>query len=303
MPPERIVDVLALVGDSVDNVPGVPGIGDKGARDLVREFGPVESGPRARRRGEARGLPRGAQEPPRRTPSSRSSSSRCAPTPPSSWTSRRCRRQEPDRAAAHALFKELEFQALAREYAPEVAETAAAEHRLLTTRPEIEAVVAEARQAEQGRARRRGDEPPGDAGPGPRDRPRLGARPLRVRAPRALGDRRPAGPGPRGGARGASPAARGRDGPQGERPREAGPGRPRAPRRAGRPPRLRRPRRLLPPRPRPAGLRPRGPRDGARSASAARPAPTASPPPRRRPSPPARPRAGRPSSSCASTGR
>ena len=42
MPPERVVDVLALVGDSVDNVPGVPGIGEKGARDLVREFGSVE---------------------------------------------------------------------------------------------------------------------------------------------------------------------------------------------------------------------------------------------------------------------
>ena len=43
VPPERIVDVLALVGDSVDNVPGVAGIGDKGARDLVREFGPLEA--------------------------------------------------------------------------------------------------------------------------------------------------------------------------------------------------------------------------------------------------------------------
>jgi len=43
------------------------------------------------------------------------------------------RRQEPDRAAAHALFKELEFQALAREYAPEVT-ASAAEHRLLSRR-------------------------------------------------------------------------------------------------------------------------------------------------------------------------
>ena len=42
VPPERVVDVLALVGDAVDNVPGVPGIGEKGARDLVKEFGPVE---------------------------------------------------------------------------------------------------------------------------------------------------------------------------------------------------------------------------------------------------------------------
>ena len=43
IPPERVIDYLALVGDSSDNVPGVPGIGDKTARDLVTEFGPLES--------------------------------------------------------------------------------------------------------------------------------------------------------------------------------------------------------------------------------------------------------------------
>lgn len=41
--PDRVVDYLALVGDSSDNVPGVPGIGDKTARDLVTEFGTLES--------------------------------------------------------------------------------------------------------------------------------------------------------------------------------------------------------------------------------------------------------------------
>ena len=41
--PERVVDYLALVGDSSDNVPGVPGIGDKTARDLVNEFGELEA--------------------------------------------------------------------------------------------------------------------------------------------------------------------------------------------------------------------------------------------------------------------
>ena len=39
VPPDRVIDYLALVGDSSDNVPGVPGIGDKTARDLVSEFG------------------------------------------------------------------------------------------------------------------------------------------------------------------------------------------------------------------------------------------------------------------------
>ena len=41
-PPERVVDVLALMGDASDNVPGVPGVGEKTARDLVATFGSVE---------------------------------------------------------------------------------------------------------------------------------------------------------------------------------------------------------------------------------------------------------------------
>jgi DNA polymerase-1 len=43
VPPERVVDYLALVGDTSDNVPGVPGIGEKTAKDLVERFGELES--------------------------------------------------------------------------------------------------------------------------------------------------------------------------------------------------------------------------------------------------------------------
>ena len=42
VPPSQVVDFLALVGDSSDNVPGVRGIGPKGAVDLLREFGSLE---------------------------------------------------------------------------------------------------------------------------------------------------------------------------------------------------------------------------------------------------------------------
>src|SRR5688500_16645626 len=43
VPPERVVDYLAMVGDSSDNVPGVPGIGDKTAQELVTAYGTLES--------------------------------------------------------------------------------------------------------------------------------------------------------------------------------------------------------------------------------------------------------------------
>ncbi len=43
VPPQKVVDMMALKGDSVDNVPGAPGIGDKGARDLIQQYGSVEA--------------------------------------------------------------------------------------------------------------------------------------------------------------------------------------------------------------------------------------------------------------------
>lgn len=42
VPPERVVDVQALAGDSVDNVPGVPGIGIKTAAQLITEYGDLD---------------------------------------------------------------------------------------------------------------------------------------------------------------------------------------------------------------------------------------------------------------------
>lgn len=119
VPPDRVVDVLALMGDAVDNIPGVAGIGDKGARDLIREFGSLEAvlenADKVKRASYREGLLRDREQ---------------AILSKHLVTLRRdvpitldipaLKRQQLDRAAAYALFKELEFVALAREYAPEV---------------------------------------------------------------------------------------------------------------------------------------------------------------------------------------
>ncbi len=43
--PEQVIDVMALRGDSIDNIPGAPGIGDKGSVELIKRFGSLEGTP------------------------------------------------------------------------------------------------------------------------------------------------------------------------------------------------------------------------------------------------------------------
>ena len=42
VPPEKVIDVQSLAGDSVDNIPGVPGIGVKTAAELINQFGSLD---------------------------------------------------------------------------------------------------------------------------------------------------------------------------------------------------------------------------------------------------------------------
>ena len=66
--PGQVADLLALMGDSVDNIPGAPGIGEKGARDLIQRFGSVEGAHGTRRRSGAQDVSREPAEQSRADP-------------------------------------------------------------------------------------------------------------------------------------------------------------------------------------------------------------------------------------------
>jgi len=121
VPPERVVDYLALVGDSSDNIPGVRGVGDKTARLLIERFGDLDSI-----------LARADEAPTRRVREALVEYADAARLSRDLVTLRRdvpvdvdlaaFRAQAPDQEALAALFAELEFHSLI----PQIGEAAAA---------------------------------------------------------------------------------------------------------------------------------------------------------------------------------
>jgi DNA polymerase-1 len=144
VPPERVVDVLALVGDAVDNVPGVAGIGEKGARDLIKEYGSLEAvldnADKVKRAAYREGLKAHRDD---AILSKRLVTLRT--DVPIKLDLMKLERREPNRTLAHALFTELEFVNLVREFAPEPTATGTA-HEIVVDEAALAAFVEEARK-------------------------------------------------------------------------------------------------------------------------------------------------------------
>jgi DNA polymerase I len=118
VPPEKVIDVMALRGDSIDNIPGAPGIGDKGSVELIQQFGSVEAA-----------LDH-ASEVKRKTYRESLENNRETVLLSKELVTIHCevpvelelagmRTQPPDVGACRALFNELEFTTLLKELAPE----------------------------------------------------------------------------------------------------------------------------------------------------------------------------------------
>jgi DNA polymerase I len=145
VPPERVVDVMALRGDAIDNIPGAPGIGDKGSVELIKRFGSVEQA-----------LDR-ASEVERKTYRESLLNNREAVMLSKQLATIDCdvpvelnieamKAGDPDIEALRALFTELEFTSLLKELLP-VAEISQARYTEATSTGDVEAVLAQVDQS------------------------------------------------------------------------------------------------------------------------------------------------------------
>ncbi len=123
VPPDRVVDYLALVGDSSDNVPGVKGIGEKGAVELIEQFGPLEA--------ILAHVDEITKKRPREALQTQADAARLSKTlvtirtdVPITLDTARVALSEPDRDALRALYQELEFNSLLRDLGGAAAEQA-----------------------------------------------------------------------------------------------------------------------------------------------------------------------------------
>ena len=139
VPPERVIDVMALRGDSIDNIPGAPGIGDKGSVEIIKRFGTVEQALERAAEVERKTYRESLQNN-RDTILFSKSMATIDTNVPVELDVDSMRVGEPDVDALRGLFTELEFTSLLKELLPvvEVSETQYAEAK---TAADIDGVV------------------------------------------------------------------------------------------------------------------------------------------------------------------
>ncbi len=114
--PDQVVDLLALWGDSSDNIPGAPGVGEKGAKQILQQFDSLENALAHADEISRKTYRESLQQNVELILQSRDLA-RIHCNMPISLDLDALRYEEPDREAAYELFSELEFSQLTREFA------------------------------------------------------------------------------------------------------------------------------------------------------------------------------------------
>jgi len=124
VPAEKVVDYMALLGDSVDNIPGAKGIGEKGAAELIQKYGKVETA-----LDHADEVPnkryREALQQQREQVMMSKQLATIATDVPLELDLNALQRREPDVAALAALYRQLGFSSLLKELGSEAAASSA----------------------------------------------------------------------------------------------------------------------------------------------------------------------------------
>lgn len=141
VPPAAVPDLLALKGDSVDNIPGAPGIGDKGAKDLINRFGSVESAIDRAAEVERKTYRESLQNNRDQILLSKKLATIDTWTP-IEWCLESVRTQEPDIPELREIYRELEFFSQLKELKP-VESLVDKDYRTLLTEEELSAFLAE----------------------------------------------------------------------------------------------------------------------------------------------------------------
>ncbi|MBA2602166.1 MAG: DNA polymerase I [Acidobacteria bacterium] len=143
--PSQVVDVLALMGDSIDNIKGVPGVGEKGARELIARYGSLEAllehaseVPNKRYREGLLGHAEDARQ-------SRELA-RIRTDVPVEFEPEALRYRGPTRDRCFELFTRLGFRSLVMEFAP-TADTIGKDYAVVNSLEGVRALVRELREA------------------------------------------------------------------------------------------------------------------------------------------------------------
>ena len=123
--PDQVIEMMALMGDDVDGIPGVPGIGEKTALDLIQRYGSVEKLLKAVSESDAPGVRPSIQKAIREHAEGMQLSRELATLDtkvPLSVNWDELKTQEPDRPALRRIFQTLEFRTLAQELPSEPAD-------------------------------------------------------------------------------------------------------------------------------------------------------------------------------------
>ena len=139
VPPDRVVDVMALRGDAIDNIPGAPGIGDKGSVEIIKRFGTVEQALERAAEVEKKTYRESLQNNREAILFSKSMAT-IDTNVPIELNVDAMRAGEPNVDDLRALFTELEFTSLLKELLP-VAEVTATNYTEAKSVPDVEHVL------------------------------------------------------------------------------------------------------------------------------------------------------------------